>query len=434
MQIKRFTAGTVREAMQQMRTQLGSEAVILSNHSLGGQVEVVGAIDYDEDLLREAVPARRRSATAAQNSVDQAAVAPGRTPMATANARPMDNLLALGIASAPTPDRVGGAGHGDGTEDTGRFGQDGAAMLSGIDRTVADLAHLLHDHVLGALWQGAVEQQPNQRLAARWFTRLGFDPKVAGRLVHQIPAQYDATQGLKFSLGLLAKRFGRAGPLPHETGGVVALCGPPGSGKTAAGVKIASAAAARFGGHRVAFLSLDNRSIGGHEQLLTYGQLLGIHVRAVDGPEQLPEMLNQLAEKALVIVEGAAHWSDNEARQLQRRTLSALESVGVQVLLTLPGYGESSYLRSAIERYATPDSNGCVVTHFDAAVSPGVVLSSVLDQELTPCYATSGPGDCAEIEPFDGNALIRRLVRLVDNRRAGSGVPEVPEVTAHGAG
>ena len=306
MQIKRFTAGTVREAMQQMRAQLGDEAVILSNQSVGGQVEVVGAIDYDEALLRGALPDAARSPVPRSNAVQPAKAGP-----AHAAVRPMDDMLALGVASAPLPETVGLGGRSSRVPQAATPDLSADTAVTGFDRTMADLAGLLQDQVLGALWQGTLEQQPNQKLAARWFTRRGFDPRVAGKLLSRIPSGYDANQALKFSVGVLAKRLGKPARLPHETGGVVALCGPPGSGKTAAAVKIAAAGAANFGGNNVCLVSLNDRGIGGQEQLLTYGQLLGIHVRAVDGPQRLAELLdNTLRDKDLVIVEGASHWAD----------------------------------------------------------------------------------------------------------------------------
>lgn len=434
MQIKRFTAASVREAMQQMRAQLGAEAVILSNQTVGGQVEVVGAVDYDEALLRGALPDLSREAAPRSKGRAEAVDAPerGRAPRdAAATLRPMDELLAMGVASAPRPEMVG-LGLGQSVS-----AQHAATELDGIDRldrTMADLAGLLQDQVLGALWQGSLEQHPNQKLAARWFTRRGFDPKVAGKLLSQIPSRYDANQALKFAVALLAKRLGSPGALPHETGGIIALCGPPGSGKTAAAVKIAAAGASRFGGNNVTLLSLNNRGIGGQEQLLTYGQLLGINVRAVDGPEGLPDLLDQLAGKTLIIVEGASHWADEAPRQAQRRGLSGLESRGLRVLLTLPAYGEARYLDRVVDRYATPGSSGCIITHLDAAVSPGIVLGTVLEQRLTPVYTTSGPGDQVEIESFDGSVMVRRLIQETGSSNPAMTHPDVMEVNAHGAG
>ena len=104
------------------------------------------------------------------------------------------------------------------------------------------------------------------------------------------------------------------------------------------------------------------------------------------------------------------------------------------MLLTLPAYGEARYLDRVVDRYATPGASGCIITHLDAAVSPGIVLGTVLEQRLTPLYTTSGPGDRVEIESFDGSVMVRRLIQEIGSSNPAMTGPNVVGVNAHGAG
>ena len=54
MKIKRFFAADMRQALRQVRESLGADAVILSNKSVEGGVELVAAKDYDEEAFYKA--------------------------------------------------------------------------------------------------------------------------------------------------------------------------------------------------------------------------------------------------------------------------------------------------------------------------------------------------------------------------------------------
>ncbi|MCP3851904.1 MAG: hypothetical protein GY694_16965, partial [Gammaproteobacteria bacterium] len=67
MKIKRFFASEMREAIRQVKDELGPDAVILSNNKVDGGIELVAAIDYDEEAVhrtlsqeREQVPLKKK--------------------------------------------------------------------------------------------------------------------------------------------------------------------------------------------------------------------------------------------------------------------------------------------------------------------------------------------------------------------------------------
>ncbi len=52
MKIKRFVAKNIRQAMRMVKDELGADAVIMSNRSIDGGVEIVAARDFDEQTIR----------------------------------------------------------------------------------------------------------------------------------------------------------------------------------------------------------------------------------------------------------------------------------------------------------------------------------------------------------------------------------------------
>ena len=51
MKIKRFFAADIRQAMRMVKEELGADAVIMSNRTVDGGIEIVAARDFDEQSI-----------------------------------------------------------------------------------------------------------------------------------------------------------------------------------------------------------------------------------------------------------------------------------------------------------------------------------------------------------------------------------------------
>ena len=63
MKVKRFFAQSMAEALKQVSHEMGPDAVILSNRRVDGGVEIVTALDYDENMARQRLGERAVEAT-----------------------------------------------------------------------------------------------------------------------------------------------------------------------------------------------------------------------------------------------------------------------------------------------------------------------------------------------------------------------------------
>ena len=136
-----------------------------------------------------------------------------------------------------------------------------------------------------------------------------------------------------------------------DEGGVVALVGPTGVGKTTTVAKLAARFALKHGKRRLALVSLDNFRIGAHEQLLTFGRILGVPVHFAGDADGLRRYLDQLSDKALVLVDTAGVGQRDERLYEQ---LAPLAGIGedVRVLLTLAANTERRALADVVARFA----------------------------------------------------------------------------------
>src|SRR3546814_4545090 len=82
--------------------------------------------------------------------------------------------------------------------------------------------------------------------------------------------------------------------LSGDDGGVTALVGPTGVGKTTTIAKLAARAVMRQGADQVALVSTDHYRIGAAAQLEHYGRLLGVRVYPAYDAESLRKVLEML--------------------------------------------------------------------------------------------------------------------------------------------
>jgi flagellar biosynthesis protein FlhF len=118
----------------------------------------------------------------------------------------------------------------------------------------------------------------------------------------------------------------------EDLGGVYALVGPTGVGKTTTTAKIAAAFATKYGAANLGLVTLDAYRLGAHEQLRAYGRILGVPVHTAHDRASLDDLLDLLTAKKMVLVDTAGMAQrDSRTREL----LDMLAHRSVQKLLVV---------------------------------------------------------------------------------------------------
>lgn len=403
MKIRRFLAENVSAAMAQVRTELGPDAVILSNQQRDGQVEIVCAVDYDEARLASAADdSALADADRSGNEWLGSGMAQSR---AVANSLSADRYLDPPIQQQASAARSPKAGVTD--ERQVIWASD--PLMEDMHHTVESLRDLIEHQMLDMVWAGSASHQPNTSLAVRKLLEAGFSAETSRGLLADIPPGYNRERALNLALTLLRRKL----PAPQnsllESGGRVAIVGPPGAGKTTLAVGLAAQYARQHGVSEVALVGLDNQRVGAQEQLRLYGQLLGMPVHILQTPAALKATIQALEKKSLVVVDTAGYSGNDAALQPQLRQLMALASEGLETLLVLPAHGSSAFLQAAVRRYRISIPQGCAVTHLDSVSQPGIVLSCLLENQLRAELMAQGPRIADDIELFDSNQILARF-------------------------
>jgi len=254
---------------------------------------------------------------------------------------------------------------------------------------------------------------PVRAQALELMDDYGFDSGLTRDVVMQIPADLELHRGRGLMLGLLSKRLPIAPLDPIEEGGVIALIGPTGAGKTTTIAKLASRFLERHAARDVALVTTDTIRVGGREQLHSYGRQLGIAVHEADSDAALQQLLERLRDYKLVLIDTAGMGQRDRALAAQLHWLRA--SRVVRSLLVLPANAHFSDLDEVVRRFAGADPQGVILTKLDETGRFGSALSVVADHRLPITWVTDGQRVPDDLHRANAASLV---LRLEDLRRA----------------
>ncbi len=407
MKIKRFFAPDMRQAIRLVREAMGPDAVILSNERVKGGIELVAATDYDESIFEsDAKPVLKPALRPASRSTPIAAYS-----SATASASPVHTVhVADEGCSAQSPVELSG--------DAAQNIWSQEPTLVEMRRELSGLRGLLVNQLSGLAWH---ETQRNRPLYARLLQRmmaLGLSPALARHIAEAAPETEDFDHHWRQALGRLAHALPITDDDILEQGGVVALVGPTGAGKTTSVAKLAARYTLRHGAGRVALVATDSFRIGAQEQLRTYARILGVPLRAADNGEALREALVHFADKDLVLIDTAG-MGPQDLRLNQQLALLNEEACPVRSYLVLAANTQRRAMEQAVTVFRHPRLTGCILTKIDEAASLGGALSVAVEQQLAVAYLTDGQQVPEDMHAARAHTLVSRCVTLMQHGAVG---------------
>jgi flagellar biosynthesis protein FlhF len=409
MKIKRFHAKSMREAIRMVRDEQGPDAVILSNRRIPGGVEVVAAVDYDAALMQQTL--RRPEAAAAAQPAPAPATASDE-PVATA---PPPERRTAAAKPAPTSEPVVGSRF---TAPDGPVIAAPAATVAmwptgseKLEREIITMRRMLEEQLAGLMWGDMKRSRPLQAGALRTLAEMGLDPDLARAIAEEIPDSSDADRARFLPLGLLGRRIPVDSSDPVMQGGVIALVGPTGIGKTTTIAKLAARFAVRHGIRDIALVTTDHYRIGAPEQLYTYGRLLGVPVYTVGANDNLAGTLARLEDRKLILVDTAGLSHRDKTLNTQ---LAKLRAIGpsLKAYLVLACNTQPTSMLEALRSFNALPLNGCILTKVDEAERLGGALSVAIRRQLPIAYFCDGQRVPEDLYPARADRLVLRATQL----------------------
>jgi len=240
---------------------------------------------------------------------------------------------------------------------------------------------------------------------------MGIPADLARPLLDKVAGISDVRQAWRMLLAHLAHAIRTPEQEPLEEGGVIALVGPAGMGKTTTLVKLAARYVLKYGAQSIALVSLDSYRIGAQEQLKTLGRILGVSVTPVDPGQSLLQALAPLARKRVVLIDTAGLPANDPGLRLQ---LEMLASRGVKSrnYLVMAATSQGQVLKAAYHSYKQCGLSGCILTKLDESASLGEALGLAISQRLPVAYLTDGPRIPDDLHVWRSHQLVSRAVSL----------------------
>ena len=405
MNVKKFTAATSREALRKVRDALGPDAVILSNRPVDGVVEILALASDDAASVSAPAPdtemaqPRPSLQIPAEPYVNRRA-APAQdpyTPHAAAQAPAFDMAQMSSLMQAAITHAKDSA----------------AAEMSGMMEEIRAMRGQMETQLAEIAWGATAQREPQKAGVLREMLAAGFSASLSRYLIEKLPAGKDSAESLRWIKTVLNRNLTTLENEDEilEKGGVFALVGPTGVGKTTTTAKLAARCVMRHGPEKLALITTDAYRIGAHEQLRIYGKILGVMVHSVKDEADLRIALKELRNKHTVLIDtvGVSQRDQNVAEQV---AMLAGSGADVKRLLCLNATSTNETLNEVVRAYQGSGLAGCIMTKLDEAASIGNVLDVIIRQKLNLFYISNGQRVPEDLHLADRGMLVDRAFRL----------------------
>jgi flagellar biosynthesis protein FlhF len=456
MNVKKFTAATSREALRKVREALGPDAVILSNRPVDGVVEIL-ALDND-DVASLASPAPESEMAAPRPNLHmqepsfddfEPAPAPAPAPAPRPAARParafqeapqahsfqeapaprqsLNSLYDLDEPAAPavpptyanrrapqpeTPAFDMAAMTAMMSAAIAQAKESAAAEMSGMMNEIRAMRGMMETQLAELSWGSTQQREPQKAAVLREMLAAGFSASLSRYLIDKLPAGKDAAESLRWIKTVLSRNITTMADEDAilDRGGVFALVGPTGVGKTTTTAKLAARCVMRHGPEKLALITTDAYRIGGHEQLRIYGKILGVMVHSVKDEADLRIALKELRNKHTVLIDTIGM---SQRDQMVTEQVAMLTESGADVkrLLCLNATSTNETLNEVVRAYQGTGLAGCIMTKLDEAASIGNVLDVLVRQKLNLYYISTGQRVPEDLHLADRAMLVDRAFR-----------------------
>jgi flagellar biosynthesis protein FlhF len=452
MKVRKFIGATTREALRQVRDALGADALILSNRRIPGGVEIMAVTDGDVQALTyddqghlsqpqpqqhssiqpetiAAILRRRQSAAQppepavkkAQFETLRSPTAPGGasayrevaeapTPPVEDRSLPLFNDLP---DTAATPENLG---HDVPTLLPEPEDDDSEPLFAEMSQELKRMRSLLESQLSGFAWGELARRDPIKAELMRTLLGAGFSPQLSRQLVEAMPKGVDHDKGLKWLKAALAHnlRVVESGADFITRGGVYALVGPTGVGKTTTVAKLAARAVLKFGAERVALITTDSYRIGAHEQLKIYGRILNVPVHAVKDETELQLTLADLTRSHLILIDTVG-MSQRDRRITEQIEFLCGRGSKVRRHLLLPATAQNVTLDDIVRAYRGSGMDGVILSKIDESVSIAPAIDCLIRHGLDLHYVTNGQKVPEDLHLANALYLVDRAFKGQDN-------------------
>ena len=420
MQVRRFRAPDMRQAIRKVRDAVGPDAVILSNQRLAnGEIEIVAALDYDGSMPSNyaaqpkpeaPVAAKTAPQQSYQERIEQAKqpeqVKPTQSDLDQMSRVPANKYVSIMDEDPIIEESLSIKLPEDVSLPTENLQIKENSQLKEMEAELQKVKELLEQQrKLSDIKKNDLD--PAQAKVKERLTSLGLSSSIVSGILDDVDLQ-----GREDDWNRVLSHLAEHIPVKKqgaEMHGCYAFMGPTGVGKTTTIGKIAAQHVLKHGSDSVVLVTTDTYRIAAHEQLRTFGRILNVPVVVVNEYSDLNEVLDKYSNFSLVLVDTAG--MNPRDRNLERQLLMMKRAhSSLKKLLVLPCTSQRQVLKTVVDVYAQVQLDGCVLSKLDESASLGEAVSVVIEERLPVVYIADGQRIPDDIQPARAHNIISRAV------------------------
>jgi flagellar biosynthesis protein FlhF len=266
---------------------------------------------------------------------------------------------------------------------------------------------LIEDRFGALAFLEKMQRQPRQAQLTQKLLDQGFSPALIRKLADSLPSDCEE---LVWAASVLERNLLSAEsetPL-EDSGGVYALVGATGVGKTTSTAKLAAAFATRHGASNLGLITLDAYRVAAHEQLRAYGRILGVPVHTAHDRASLDDLLELLSGKKMVLIDTAG-MAQRDART--RELLEMLSHRSVNRLLVVNAAAQGETIEDVLAAYRAASCRGVILSKVDEAVKLGPALDAMIRHKLKVLAVANGQRVPEDWHRLSAHALVQQALR-----------------------
>ncbi len=275
-----------------------------------------------------------------------------------------------------------------------------------MQQEMASIRQLLEHQVSGLMWQDMAQKDPQRAVLVTRLLALGLNEQIADQIAGYVPAQHHEDNAWQQATKLISEQINTTQNDIIHRGGVVALVGPTGVGKTTTIAKLAARFAQIHGHEQVALISTDTYRIAGFEQLATYGKIIGCQVKLAKDSQALDLLLQQFSKKKLILIDTAGMGQRDIRLAENLANLVSNARVRIRNYLVLAANSQQQVMQENVDRFKKVPLSGCIYTKLDESVSIGEIITTSIQNGLPIGYLTDGQRVPEDIKVANAEKLV----------------------------
>jgi len=410
-----------------VKDELGADAVIMSNRSVDEGVEIVAAKDFDEQAIHNNLNSSNQDASSSRKANKKIELKNFETEKnkvhvvsssrkigadGTVPKRPLQRNIDKYVGYAekvnftsetkkaliekhnssyqqPAKPKPAKQFNHELTEKIKQQSTVPDKFMQEMRNEIKSLKTALDSKLSEVSWNQGVQTNPVRINLLRRLAEMGFSKKLSIKIANRLDSHQDSELAFDKAKEMLTKVLPVADDNLMDYGGIVALVGPTGVGKTTTIAKLAAKFIMKHGSRQVALITTDNYRIGAHEQLTTYGQLLDVPVRSAANAEELRSHINSFSDRRLILIDTAG-MSQRDMRLAEQIQTLQQEYVPIKTYLVMSAATQYKAMNEIINAFKIFKPESSILTKLDETVIQGSAISAIIEHQLPISFMTNG--------------------------------------------